>query len=79
MIYGYFQVTGTHKILLDFSDLMGVTLRGDDVLGFDTRWDEVLLSTHEAQSDGLLESMCEMRIRESGQLKTRIGVVQARH
>ena len=36
MIYEYFGVTGTHESLLDFPGLMGVTLHGDDVLGFDT-------------------------------------------
>ena len=30
MIYEYFQVTGTHETLLDFSDLKGIKLRGDD-------------------------------------------------
>ena len=50
MIYEYFQVTGTHEYILDFSHLMSVTLRGDDVQGCDTRWDEVLLSTEEVPS-----------------------------
>ena len=42
MIYEYFRVTGTHETIIDFSDLISVTLRGDDVQVFDTRWDEVL-------------------------------------
>ena len=45
MNYEYFRETGTHETILDFSDLMGVSLRGVDVLGFDTRWNEVLLSS----------------------------------
>ena len=28
MIYEYFRVTGTHESIFDFSDLMGVTVRG---------------------------------------------------
>ena len=55
MIYEYFQVTGNHETFLDFSDQMGATSRGDDLLGFDTRWDEVLLSLHEVPSDSILE------------------------
>ena len=50
-IYEYFRVTGTHESILDFSDLMSVTLRGDDVQGFGSRWDEVLLSTVDVPSD----------------------------
>ena len=49
-------MTGTPETVPDFSDLMGVTSRGDDVLGFDTRWEEVLLSTHEVPSDSVQES-----------------------
>ena len=44
MINEYFLVTGTHEDILDYSDLYGITLHGDDVQGFDTSWDEVLLS-----------------------------------
>ena len=43
MIYEHFRVTGTNECILDFSDFTSVTLRGDDVQGFDTKWDEVLL------------------------------------
>ena len=56
MIYEYCRVTGTHGPLLDFSHLMRVTLRGDDVLSLDTRQDEVLFSIHEMPSDSILES-----------------------
>ena len=30
-IYEHFRVTGTHESILDFSDLVSATLRGDDV------------------------------------------------
>ena len=63
-IFGIFQVTGTHESIRDFSNLMNVTLRGDD------GWDEVLLSTEDVPSDRILESLYIMRIHESAQLKT---------
>ena len=34
-------------MMLDISDLMSVTLRGDGIQGFDTKWDEVLNSMKE--------------------------------
>ena len=37
--------------------------------GFDTRWDEVLLSTHRVSSDTILEGLYNMPIRVSDQLK----------
>ena len=47
-----------------------ITLRNDNVKGFDTRWDEVLLSMSKIPSDDVLESLYKWRIRESVQLKT---------
>ena len=70
MIHDYFRVTGAHDTALDFADLFSVTLRDDNVQEFDTRWDEVLLSMTKNPSDDILESMCKLKIRESGQLKT---------
>ena len=56
-MYEYFGVTVNHEWIVDFTDLMGATFRGDDVLGFDTRSDEVLLSIHEMLPDGIVESL----------------------
>ena len=56
--------------ILDFSDLMNVTLREDDIQGFDARWDEVLTSRKETPEDHILGSFYNMRIRESEQLET---------
>ena len=70
MIYKHIRVTGTHETVLDFSDLFSITLSGDDVQGYDTRWDEVLFSTHDVPADNVLESLCKMRIRWSDQLQT---------
>ena len=70
MIYDYFWVTGTHESILDFTDLMNVTQRGDDIQGFDASWDEVLLSIEEMPQDHIVESLHKRRIRDSEQLKT---------
>ena len=43
MIYDYFRITGTDESIAAFSDLMGVSLQGDNVQGFDSKWDEVHL------------------------------------
>ena len=44
MIYDYFRVTGADDAVLDFADVLSVSLHDDNVQEFDTRWDEVLLS-----------------------------------
>ena len=43
---------------------------------FDTRWDEVLLSLSKIPSDEILESLYKLRIRESDQLKTVLGLYE---
>ena len=63
-------MTGTHKSILDFSDLQSVVLRGNDFPGFDAKWDEILLSITEIPADPSLERFVKMGIRESEQLKS---------
>ena len=47
MIYEHFPSAG----VLDCSDLFGVSVQGDDIQDFDTRWDQALLSTSETRKD----------------------------
>ena len=70
IIHEHFWVTGTHKSILDFSDLQSVVLRGNDFQGFDAKWDEILLSITEIPADPCLERFDKMGRRESEQLKS---------
>ena len=54
----------------DYTDLFHINLRDDDVQEFDARWDEIPLSMTKIPLDDILESLCKLRIRESGQLKS---------
>ena len=69
MITDYFRVTGVHDTVIDYADSFLITLRIDDVQGFNTRWDEVLSSMTKIPPDDILESLYKLRIRESDQLK----------
>ena len=70
MIYGCSRVTGAHDTVLDYADLFSVNLRDDNIQELDTRWDKVLLYMSKIPSDDVLESLEQLRIRESEQLKT---------
>ena len=59
---------------MDYADL--ITLRDDNAQEFDTRWDEVFLSVTNIPPDDVLEILHKLRIRESEQLKKRIGIVR---
>ena len=73
MIYDNFRVTGAHDAVLDYADLLSVTLRDDNIQEFGTRWYEVLLSMSKIPSDDILESLYLLRIRESDtQIRIRI-------
>ena len=72
MIYEYCRVTGAHEAVLDYSHLFRVTLHGDDIQNFETRWDEVKTQSN----DSILECLYEMRRRESDQLKTVLAMYE---
>ena len=65
-----------HSRDLNFYNLLSVTLREDDVQGFDTRWDEVWLPTQDVPSDKIWKASTKMRIRESDQLKTVVALYE---
>ena len=64
MLNEHFRMTGTHETRLNVNDHINVQLRGDDVQGFDTMWDDVLLSIQEVPSDSILESFLQYTIDE---------------
>ena len=37
MMYELFRIAGTNESVLEFVDLVNITLRGDDVQGFDSK------------------------------------------
>ena len=76
MIYEQFRVTDAHDTVLEYADLFSVTHRDDNIQEFDTRWDEVRLSMSKIPSDDTWASLYKLRIRESDQLKNRIGIVR---
>ena len=56
--------------MLDYADLFTVALRSDDIQEADTRWFEILLSMKQLPPDDILQSLYNLRIRESEKLKT---------
>ena len=50
MIGDNFKISGTSEALLDFNDQQGEHVKDDNLQGFDTKWDEVLLSLNDKSS-----------------------------
>ena len=70
LIYDYFQDTGTHDSVENFTDLFTIVLRNDDIHEFDSKCDGILLSLTKIPHDDILEGLYKLRIRESDKLKT---------
>ena len=70
LIYEYFRVTGANESVENYADLFTVSLRNDDIQEFDSKLDAILLSMTQILSDDILESLYQLRIRESEKLKT---------
>ena len=70
LIYEYFRVIGANDSVENCADLFTIVLRNDDIQEFDSKWDEILLSTTQIPSDDILEGLYNLRIRESEKLKT---------
>ena len=66
-----FRVTGAHDAVLHYTDLFSITLHGDDIKDFESRWDQALLSTCEIPNDKILE--------RRGSTPNSIGHVQTRN
>ena len=74
VIYDFFRVTGAIDSVENFAELFTVVSQNDNIQEFDTKWDEILLSITQIPSDGVLESLYKLRIRESEKLKTVLEV-----
>ena len=62
-------MTGTHETRLNVNDHINVQQCGDDLQGFDTMWDDVLLSIQEVPSDSVLESLHRTQLTNFDQLR----------
>ena len=76
MIFEHFRATGAHEAALDQSDLFYVSLQRYDILDFDTRWDQALLSAGEIPMESVFESLYKMSICESVQLLTVLAMYE---
>ena len=70
MIHDHFQATGPCDAAQGLSDLFNICLHDDDVQDFDTRWDQVLLTTSEIPEENVFEGWYKMKLQGSAQHQT---------
>ena len=70
LIYDHLRVTGSHDSVENYTNLLTISLRNDDIQEFVSKWDGILLSMTKIPHDDILEGLYKLRIRESEKLKT---------
>ena len=65
MISEHVGTAGTSESILEFSDIMTITLRWNDDQGFDSKWEAVLLLVSEVPKDDKFESIYKTELRDS--------------
>ena len=69
IVFDSFKISGTGGAPLDFNDLLRVQLKSDNVQGFDTKCDEVLLSMTRMPDEEKLENLYKKQHHVSEDLK----------
>ena len=69
MIYEHFRLTDIDGAVLEFTDLLRVELRGDNLRAFDTSWDETLLAMAHMPEDHYLESLYFKQLEKCDQIQ----------
>ena len=56
-IYEQFRVTGIQDSVENYADLFTIALRNDDIQGFDSKWDGILLAMTKIPLDDILQGL----------------------
>ena len=79
MMYDNLKITGTGEAPLNFYDQPRVHLKNDNLQGFDTNWDDVLLSmTKFPMKMYILDNVYKKQLRFSEELKPLLAVASGR-
>ena len=68
-MFQHFRINDMENSMLDFSDLMALELKGDNLRGFDTEWDNVLLGMNEVPDEKYLENLYRNQVKKSKQFE----------
>ena len=65
--------------MLEFSDILALELKGDNLKAFDTEWDNTLLGMKDIPDEKYLESLCRKQIRKSKQFEVIFAQLESDH
>ena len=74
MLYDYFKVSTNDGVLLDWEEILQVTLKGDNLSQFLTDWETTLLNIQDPPTDSMLEGLLRNQLEKSEQLKNSMSL-----
>ena len=62
MVYDHYKISETECSLLEFQDLLKVTMKNDNLRGFHADWEHVLNGMNPMPADTVLETLFRIQI-----------------
>merc|ERR1712079_672452 len=79
LTFQHFKINDMESSMLEFSDLMALELKGDNLRGFDTEWDNVLLGMREHPEEKYLENLYRKQVKKSKQFELLYNQMETDH
>ena len=79
LMFQHFQICDMEHSMLEFNDLLGLELRGDNLRAFDTAWDDTLLGMKELPEEKYLENLYRKQVKKSKQFELLYNQLEADH
>ena len=79
LMFQHFQINDMENAMLDFTDLLAVGLKGDNLRAFDTEWDNTLLGMKEVPYEKYLENSYRKQVNKSKQFEVLFTQLESDH
>ena len=77
-VYSNFRTNDVDGTLLDFEDLVGVELKGQNLQAFINDWDAVILGLNEEPTEAMMETLFKKQLKKCTQLDNLMALYQQR-
>ena len=64
LMFQHFQIADLDNSMLEFNDLLVLELKGDNLRGFDTAWDDTLLGMKTISDEEYLENLYRRQVKK---------------
>jgi len=79
LMFQHFQINEMEHTMLEFTDLLALELKGDNLRAFDTEWDNTLLGMQEVPDEKYLENLYRKQVKKSRQFEILFTQLESDH